>query len=122
MTTAPTTDPMPAVITEILAGDSLSMNAAAHRVPAHRGTGSAVPSTIWRWHRHGAKSPDGRRVHLEMARVGGKWMTSAAALARFLAALTPPTPGQPARQTVRTQRQRETRAQRAGKKLERMGA
>jgi hypothetical protein len=119
-----TTDTTPAVIDEILAGDALSMTAAARRVPPHRGTGtSAAPSTIWRWHRKGAKAPDGRRVHLEMARVGAKWMTSAAALRRFLAALTPPLDGDAAPSPrPRTAWQQQTAAQRAGRRLEKTGA
>ena len=77
------------VIQEIMGGDALGLGAAARKVPAHRGEGQANPSTIWRWINMGAKARDGRTVRLESARIGGRWMTSAAALARFFAALTP---------------------------------
>jgi len=84
-------DSVPQVLTEIIAGDALGMGAAARLLPAHRGEGTARPSTIWRWVVQGARTPDGRIVRLEASRVGGRWLTSKAALARFAAALTPAT-------------------------------
>lgn len=119
--TAP--DTIPTVIDEILSGDSLSMSA-ARRVPAHRGNAAcAVASTIWRWHKKGTRTPDGRRVYLEMARIGGKWMTSLAALKRFLLAQMPPAVGEAApAPKPRTTRQRQTAVERAGKRLAELGA
>ena len=76
------------IITEILSGDALTLSAAARKLVPHRGKGVA-PSTLWRWHRKGVKTPDNRHVHLELVRVGGKWLVSAAALARFIASSTP---------------------------------
>jgi hypothetical protein len=46
-------------------------------------------STVWRWALKGVHAVDGRLVKLEAARVGGRWLTSKEALARFSAALTP---------------------------------
>jgi hypothetical protein len=80
--------PLEQLISEILTGDALTLSQAARKLVPHRGSGVA-PSTIWRWHRIGVIAPDGRRIHLQLARVGAKWMTSAAALARFIAAQTP---------------------------------
>src|SRR5258707_15827738 len=82
------------IITEILSGDALTLSTAARKLVPHRGQ-SVAPSTLWRWHRQGVRTPDGRRVHLELARVGGKWLVSAAALARFIAASTPAIPTDP---------------------------
>ena len=76
-----------AVIREVLGGDALTLAAAARTLPPHRGNATA-PRTLWRWHTKGVQT-GARRVHLEMARVGTKWVTSRAALARFLTALTP---------------------------------
>jgi hypothetical protein len=106
------------VISEILAGDALTLSAAARKLVPHRGRGVA-PSTLWRWYAQGIRTPDGRRVHLEMARVGGKWLTSQAALARFIGASTPaiPTDTAPA-PSPRTARQRAGAAERAGRTLE----
>ena len=76
------------VLPEILSGDSLALSAAARLLPAHRGPGRASASTVWRWIRTGTRTLDGQVVRLEAARVGGRWLTSRAALARFAAALT----------------------------------
>jgi hypothetical protein len=78
-------DATPTIITEILNGDALPLAAAAKKLPPHRGK-AVAPSTLWRWHKKGVEIPDDRRVHLELARVGCKWLTSAAALTRFIVA------------------------------------
>jgi hypothetical protein len=44
---------------------------------------------LWRWITEGVRLPDGSRVRLEAARLGGRWLTSEPALRRFLAAQTP---------------------------------
>ena len=119
MTDTDTTSP---IIAEILAGDALSLSAAARKLPPHRGR-NVAPSTIWRWHREGLRTPDGRRVHLELARVGGKWLASAAALARFIAAATPPIPcDTPLTPRGRTAKQEQSAAERAGARLEKRKA
>jgi hypothetical protein len=108
------------IITEILSGDALTLSAAARKLPPHRGKGVA-PSTIWRWHRQGVRTPDGRRVHLELARVGNKWLVSAAALARFIAISTPAIPTDATTSpSPRTPSQRQRAADRAGRELEKM--
>lgn len=109
----------PTVITEILAGDALTLSAAARKLVPHRGKGVA-PSTLWRWHREGLRTPDGNRVHLELARVGGKWLVSTAALARFIAASTPAIPLNPTPK-LRTPNQGLKDAERARKELEKAG-
>jgi hypothetical protein len=53
-------------------------------------------STLMRWIRTGAKSPTGEVVCLEAIRLGGRWMTSRAAIQRFADRLTPhPNGGSP---------------------------
>jgi hypothetical protein len=79
------------VLSEILSGDALGLSAAARLLPAHRGTGRASPSTVWRWIRTGTCTSDGRVVKLEAARLGTRWLTSTAAINRYMAALTPTT-------------------------------
>ena len=78
------------VITEVLAGDALTLAVAARMLPPHRGKCTS-PRTLWRWHMKGVQTGE-RRVHLELARVGNMWCTSRAALARFLVALMPALP------------------------------
>jgi hypothetical protein len=74
-------------------------------------------STVWRWVLHGVRGANGALVRLEGARVGGRWLTTREALARFQAALTPdvtepsgPAPGTP--------RQANKASVRAGAELE----
>jgi hypothetical protein len=45
-------------------------------------------SAVWRWISKGLPGPDGRRVHLEAIRVGRRWVTSVAAVARLFAKAT----------------------------------
>jgi len=45
--------------------------------------------TVLRWVQQGAPSPAGRKIHLEAVRLGGRWMTSQAAIQRFAERLTP---------------------------------
>src|SRR4051812_6471564 len=44
------------------------------------------PTTPLRWAKKGHLRPDGTRVYLEVVRFGGKWLTSKAAIMRFIAA------------------------------------
>jgi hypothetical protein len=61
---------------------------AARRVPPLRGDGSTHPSTIIRWIVNGCPDGGGGRIFLEAFRTPGGWVTSAEAMARFLAKLT----------------------------------
>lgn len=79
------------VIDEILSGDVMGLPDVARWLPAHRGEGRMNPSTVWRWVTAGCRIPSGRVVKLEAARVGGRWLTSQAALTRFMTTLTPTT-------------------------------
>jgi Protein of unknown function (DUF1580) len=118
MTDTPSTPP---VIREILAGDHLTLTQAARKLPPHRGN-AVAPSTLWRWHFKGLGTPDGRRVHLELARVGGKWLTSLAALTRFITASTPTTATEAVHTPrSRTDQQRERATERASRELEKLG-
>lgn len=115
---------VPDVLSEIQSGDGLSLAAAGRMFPAHRGPGAINPSTVYRWATSGAKEPSGRLVKLEAVRVGGRWLTSRAAVARFVAALTAaaaPT-STPAPPITRTPAARQKAADRAAAKLKAMGA
>lgn len=112
---------LPLVLNEIQSGDGLALSAAGRLFPAHRGSGSVDPSTVFRWVTRGSKTAEGRLVKLEAVRVGGRWLTSKGALTRFVAALTSavePTPLPPSRSP--TERTRASAA--AGRKLKQMGA
>lgn len=120
MSTNPMPDPMPQVQSEVQAGDAHLLAAAARRLPGTRGGRPLAPTTVWRWTVKGAMSADGRRVRLEACRVGGRWFTSTAAVARFIAALSADAPVPvPA---VAPPAARRRAADRAAEELERMGA
>lgn len=77
------------VVQEILAGDCLSTTQAARLIPAKKGQSSKLnPATLFRWVTIGCKTPDGRIVKLEAARLGCRYMTSRGAIARFMRALS----------------------------------
>src|SRR5207248_1081375 len=78
------------VIAEILAGDGLSLAEAARVVPAFRSGKPTHTATLWRWAAKGVRLRDGTVVRLETCRIGGRQMTSRAALGRFIAAQTWP--------------------------------
>ncbi|WP_439621830.1 DUF1580 domain-containing protein [Gemmata sp.] len=79
------------VLREVCAGDGLSLAQAAALIPAHRGNGTANPTSVMRWIVDGARDPNGDTVKLEAGRLGGRWLTSRQALARFMSRLTPTT-------------------------------
>jgi hypothetical protein len=117
-------DSVSQVVKEIIDGDSLTTSQAARLRPAHRGDGRANPSSIWRLMRDGVRGPAGTIVKLESAKFGNTWLTSRAALARFMMALsgqsTSPDAEQPA--PTRTTTARQKSSQRASAKLAAMGA
>jgi hypothetical protein len=102
---------------DITSDDTLTLAEACRILP--RGRRGAKPhlSTLVRWITAGAPAADGGRVRLAAVRVGGKWITSRAALRAFALALT-------AREIVPTPRtppQRRRASEQAAKELERVG-
>jgi hypothetical protein len=97
----------------------ISLRDAAKLIPPARQGRAVSFQCILRWVLEGAKAPNGERVHLEALRLGGRYVTSHAAIQRFAEALTPRTDTRPS--PHRTPRQRRRAAERAEKELERMG-
>jgi hypothetical protein len=109
------------VSTTTLIGETLlSLSQAARRLPPGRNGRPVTLSCLLRWVLDGAPGPDGRRVRLGAVRLGGRWLTSVEALARFAAALTPRLDDDPA-PAPRTPKQRRRASDRAGKELDRVG-
>ena len=76
------------ILSEILGGDSLSLPAAAKLIPG-RGTAPHIKhTTVWRWVTMGTKTAGDRVVKLEAVRLGSRWLTSKAAVLRFVKSLT----------------------------------
>lgn len=110
---------MSAILSEIAAGLGLSLAQAARRLPSTRLGKPVSPSCLWRWVHDGITLSDGRCVRLEAARLAGRWLTTEAAIERFLAAQTPATDAPPV--SVRTPTQRQRASDRAAKELESLG-
>lgn len=96
----------------------ISLAQAAAPIPGHRGAARLHPATLTRWILKGVRAVDGRRVKLEALRIGCRWLTSRAALARFAAALGPADAPPPPPSTAARARA----SDRAGAELERRGA
>jgi hypothetical protein len=114
------------IISEIVAGEALSMGEAGRIIPALRGQKRTDPATIWRWVNRGHKLPDGSVLKLEAAKMAGRWLTSKPALGRFLERITAASIPQSEDTTppvqARTVSTRQKSSQRASAKLAAMGA
>jgi hypothetical protein len=108
------------LLQEIEAGQGEYLTQAARRIPSVRQGKRTTLSCILRWVLKGVRGPDGQRIKLEAARLAGKWITSAAAVRRFVAAQTPRDSDMPV--APRTPRQALRAAEQAGKRLAAMGS
>jgi hypothetical protein len=98
----------------------LSLTSASRLIPPGRNGKRTALSTLLRWVLRGAKAPDGQLVRLEAVRLGGRWVTSKAALQRFAEKLTPQFAGGPA-VPPRSPAARERASDRAARELEAAG-
>ncbi len=97
----------------------ISLAAAARLLPPGRRGRPVSLSCIFRWIADGVQTPNGDVVRLEAARMGGRWLTSVAALERFAERQTPVFAD--GTSTSRTPGQRERANARAAKQLEAVG-
>jgi hypothetical protein len=78
------------IIDQIIQEGAINMSAAAKALTVSlRAARPVHPGTVGRWINVGVTTTRGRRVRLEGFRVGRKWMTSKAAISRFLLAQQP---------------------------------
>jgi hypothetical protein len=122
---ADVSEAVPQVLAEIQSGEGLSLSAAGRLFPGHRGGKSVDPSTVFRWVTKGTRAADGQAVKLEAVRVGTRWLTSRAAVTRFVTALTAasgPTPAATTAPTSRTPAARRRAVENAVATLKAMGA
>ena len=96
----------------------ISLGQAASHYPGHRGAERLHPATLTRWIIRGVRALGGQRVRLEAIRVGCRWLTSEAALARFAEALGATQDSLPPRSPAA----RSDAADVAGRELEKLGA
>lgn len=104
-----------------LLGETLiSLAEAASRLPPGRSGKPVHFSCVLRWVTNGICGPDGQRIKLEAVRVGGRWLTSKEALARWAERLTPRPDAEPS-MTCRAPTKRRKLAENVLKELERAG-
>jgi len=61
-----------------------SLASLAKRIPSHRRTGTLNPKAVWRWATKGITLPDGQKLRLETVFIAGRYLSSQAALERFI--------------------------------------
>jgi hypothetical protein len=106
-------------MTNILEETIIPLQKAARLIPPGRNGKATHIGTILRWILNGSKGPSGGVIRLEAVRLGGRWVTSREALARFAARLTPALGEAPA--APRTPGRRQRASERAEKELEKCG-
>src|SRR2546423_948147 len=103
----------------------ISLSQAAKLFPPARRGRPVSGSCVFRWHRDGVRTADGRRVHLEALRVVNRLVTSEAAVQRFVLAqqsgATSPASAHQVNPAPRTPGQRARASDRAAAKLKAQG-
>lgn len=108
------------VAIDISAEQTISLTEATWLLPSGRKGRPVHLSCVLRWITNGSSAPGGRRVRLEAVRLGGRWITSREALARFAEALTPRF-DQESAPAPRSPSKRQQASQHAAKQLESIG-
>jgi hypothetical protein len=106
---------------EIAAGEGLYLTQAAKRFPPYRRGRPVTLGCVLRWILQGVRLPDGSRVRLEGARLAGRWLTTAGAIARFLAVQSPQLEDAERPALPRTPGKRRRAIERAGRELDKVG-
>ncbi len=81
---APPDSERAAVRDEVLDGKGISFPTAAKLMPSTRAGRPVSGATVWRWAVRGFRLPDGRLIRLGAVRVSGHYVTSLAAIGRFI--------------------------------------
>lgn len=107
------------VFDEIAAGHGQPLAKLTRLFPSSRLGRPVSLGCILRWVQDGVKLPDGSTVRLEAARCAGRWLSTPAAIGRFLSAQTPRL--DQAQSTPRTPAARTRAAEQASRELEAIG-
>jgi len=76
-------------VPSLLSEKLISFAQAARLIPPSRQSRPVSPSCIWRWHRSGVMTTDGRTVRLEAIWLVNRLVTTEEAVKRFIAAQQP---------------------------------
>lgn len=107
--------------TRILDENPEGLTALAKRLPGSRREGNLSSQAVWRWVVRGIKLPDGRVVKLEVLRIAGRYLSSAAALRRFAEAQNDQMEPMPLPASVRSASKRQREDSRAEQLLQQAG-
>lgn len=101
----------PTILQDLEAGaEPMSLGRARH-LPSLRIDGRAPDlATVWRWSQKGLKLPSGERIRLEVLSIGGRRVTTAQAIMRFIEASNPDRREQPPGRSPRQQQQAASKA------------
>jgi len=104
---------------EIADGQGITLSKAARRFPSNRNDRPVTLSCLLRWVLDGVLNTNGERIKLEAARCAGRWLTTPAAIQRFIARQTPDTSGSSTPPRSPSARQRAS--ERAARALDKIG-
>jgi hypothetical protein len=117
--------PMTDIESRLIQEQWLSLSQAARLFPPARRGRPVSASCVWRWCKRGVTTADGRRVHLEVLRCVNRFITTEAAVRRFLSAMQPGAtigvPDAPPGRVPRTPGQRARADAQAADKLQKLG-
>lgn len=105
-----------AAVIDLTTEEPIPLTAAAKLIPPGRSGRRTHLSTLLRWINRGARGPGGTAIRLEAIRLGGRWLTSRAALQRFADRLTPTASDEPM-PAPRTPGKRQRDSERAAARL-----
>jgi hypothetical protein len=74
--------------TSLFSEKAMSLASVAKAVPFRIGEYRVTTTSLWRWATSGGQARPGEVLRLEAVRIGGRWVTSVAAVERFVQALT----------------------------------
>jgi hypothetical protein len=108
------------LLEELETGQGEDLRRLARYAPSNEAGSGIHSATLHRWIMKGVKVPSGKRIRLEAARLGGKWVSTRAALRRFILAQNPDLPdGQP--RPIRSAGKRRRASERAAEQLSKIG-
>lgn len=108
-------------VSRILTEGPQGLAALAAAIPSHRRDSHLTPQALWRWAVRGIRLADGRVVRLETVRVAGRYLSSRAAVERFVRAQSEPTDPTPLPAASRSPARRQRASDRAAEQLDAAG-
>jgi hypothetical protein len=109
------------LLQEIESGQGETLTRAARRLPRSRLDRPVTLGCLFRWITTGVIGPDGQRIHLEAARLAGRWITTPGAIRRFIQSQTQQIDATKPVTNPRSPTDRQRASERAGRALNKIG-